>query len=174
MIRLRFVAGTSYLSRLIRLQGGLCMPFTPSHVECLSQDGNYYIGQHFPDGMMKRPVGYDADSIDVIPMGVETTLKDRKCDIIVELPCTKEQEDAFYARVNARLGAPYDWKSIFDFVNPALNLHDFEHLICSAEMTGNLRTTGCEFFPMPLTVPWHRISPRDLLLMLSSHVQIDH
>ena len=28
--------------------------------------------------------------------------------------------------------------------------------------------------PMPLTVPFHHISPRDLLLMLSSHVQIDY
>jgi hypothetical protein len=37
-----------------------------------------------------------------------------------------------------------------------------------------LRAKGCEYFPMPLVVPAHHISPRDLFLILSSHVQIDH
>jgi hypothetical protein len=160
MIRLRFVTATGQLSALIRAQAGICMPFTPSHVEALSQDGKSYIGQHYDGGMQARPVGYDAD-----------TMMHEK---LVELPCTPEQEAAFYAFVNSKIGQPYDWKSIISFVDPALNLHELNHLICSAIMTAGLRAKGCEYFPMPLTVPFHHISPRDLFLILSSHVQIDH
>jgi hypothetical protein len=160
MIRLRFVTGNDLISAMIRFQAGLAMPFTPSHVECVSQDGQFYIGQHIDGGMQARPVGYDA----------KTLLHEK----FVDLPCTPEQEAAFYQRAKDRIGMPYDWESILSFVDPAWNLHVFKHLICSAEMTGILRWKGVEYFPWPLVVPFHHISPRDLLLMLSSHVQIDH
>jgi hypothetical protein len=160
MIRLRFVTGNSYISAMIRAQAGICVPFTPSHVECVSQDGKSYIGQHMEDGMQARPVGYDA--------------KDMLHEKFVDLPCTPAQEAAFYAYVESRIGKPYDWQSIVSFAAPDLNMHQFGHLICSAEMTAALRAPGCEYFPMPLTVPFHHISPRDLFLILSSHVQIDH
>lgn len=134
------------------------MPFTPSHVECVSQDCKSYIGQHYDGGMQARPVGYDA----------KTLLHEK----FVELPCSPEQEAAFYKFVTNAIGEPYDWKSIVSFINPAWNLHELNHLICSAEMVAALR--ACSYFPMPLTVPFHHISPRDLFLVLSSHVQIDH
>jgi hypothetical protein len=158
VITLRFVTADDPLSRMIRTQAGICMPFTPSHVEAVSQDGKSYIGEHYDGGMQARPVGYDAKSM----------LHEK----IVELPCTPEQETAFYFFVNAKIGEPYDWKSIISFAAPDLNLHALDHLICSAMMTAALR--ACNYFPMPLTVPFHHISPRDLMLMLSSHVQIDH
>ena len=159
MIVLRFVTSDHPLSRMIRTQAGICMPFTPSHVECLSRDGTAYVGQHMDGGMQARPIGYDAHE-----KGVREKL--------VPLPCTAEQDDLFFAYVESRIGKPYDWKSIISFAAPDINLHDFDHLICSAEMTAALR--ACRYFPMPLTVPFHHISPRDLLLILSSHVQIDH
>jgi hypothetical protein len=165
MIRLRFVTSTGQLSRLIRTQAGICVPFTPSHAECLSQDGKFYIGEHFGTGMEARPVGYDVDSLMTLPDGT-------KSERIVSLPCTPEQEATFYKFVTDKIGEPYDWKSIFSFAAPDVNLHDFGHLICSAMMTAALR--ACNYFPMPLTVPFHHISPRDLFLILSSHVQIDH
>jgi hypothetical protein len=158
MIRLRFVTSNAESSRLIRLQAGICMPFTPSHVEALSQDGKFYLGQHMEDGMQARPVGYDA----------KTMLAEK----IVDLPCDQTTEDAFYAYVQSRIGAPYDWESLISFVDPAINLHDFNHLICSAEMTAGLRKSG--YFHWPLTVPFHHISPRDLFLILSSHIEISH
>ena len=158
MIRLRFITCNDEVSRLIRLQAGIAMPFTPSHVECVSQDGKSYIGQHFDGGMQARPVGYDT-----------AVLASEK---IVELDVSTPEQAAFYAFVSSKIGQPYDWRSILDFVDPALNLHQFNHLICSAMMTAALR--ACGFFPMPLVVPFHHVSPRDLFLVLSSHVQIDH
>jgi hypothetical protein len=165
MIRIRFVTCNDPLSALIRTQAGICVPFTPSHAECLSQDGKSYIGQHFDGGMQARPVGYDAGQLMRLPDG---TLSER----VVELPGTPLQETAFYNFVTSKIGQPYDWKSIISFVAPDINLHAVNHLICSAMMTAALRAAN--YFPMPLTVPFHHISPRDLMLMLSSHVQIDH
>jgi hypothetical protein len=167
MIRLRFVTGNGALSAMIRLQAGICMPFTPSHVECVSQDGQFYIGQHLDGGMQARAIGYDAATLMVLPDG-------SKSEKFVDLPCTPDQEAAFYAYVHSKIGQPYDWKSILSFIDPVWNLHEFNHLICSAIMTAGLRTEGCEYFPTPLTVPFHHVSPRDLFLMLSSHVEIDH
>ena len=158
MIRLRFVTCHDSLSEFIRLQAGICTPFTPSHVECVAQDGKSYIGQLFDGGMQARPIGYDC-----------TSLLHEK---FVDLAVASETEDTFYRFVTAKIDQPYDWKSILGFIDPAWNLHDKNHLICSAIMTMALRE--CGFFPEPLTVPFHHISPRDLFLVLSSHVQIDH
>lgn len=167
MIRLRFVTGSDLISRFIRTQGGLAMPFTPSHVEALSQDGLTYVGAHIDGGILARPVGYDADKLLTLPDG-------SKSERIVSLPGTDAQEAAFYAFVQSKIGSPYDWKSIISFMAPDINLHDFAHIICSAFMAAALRTKGCEYFPWPMVVPFHHVSPRDLLLILSTHVEIPH
>jgi hypothetical protein len=159
IITLRFVTADDPLSRLIRTQAGISMPFTPSHVEALSRDGKSYIGQHVDGGMLARPIGYDA---------AESGRKEK----LVLLPCDPAQAEEFHDYCESKIGQPYDWKSVISFLAPDINLHDFNHLICSAIMTAALR--ACGYFPMPLTVPFHHISPRDLMLILSSHVQIDH
>jgi hypothetical protein len=166
-IRLRFVTLHDAISAAIRLQAGICVPFTPSHVECVSLDGKSWIGQHMDGGMKARSAGYDKATLIKLPDG---TMSQK----FVDLPCTLEQQTAFYAYIESKIGQPYDWESIISFADPAWNLHHSNHLICSAIMTAALRTKGCEYFFMPLTVPFHHISPRDLLLILSSHVQIDH
>jgi len=167
MITLRAVTGNDSVSALIRYQGGTSMPFIPSHIECVSQDGQSWIGQHMQGGMEARPVGYDNANLIELPDGTMSQL-------FIRLPCTDDQESAFYGYVHDKIGMPYDWVSILGFVMTEVHLHTVGTLICSAIMTAALRTKGCEYFPMPLTVPFHHISPRDLLLMLSSHVQIDH
>jgi hypothetical protein len=159
MITLRFVTADDPLSHLIRSQAGICIPFCPSHVEAWSRDGMAYVGQHMKGGMQARPVGYDA------------TLAGRK-EKLVELPCEQAQFNAFHDFCDSKIGEPYDWKSIFSFAAPDINLHLPQAAICSAIMTAALRR--CGYFPMPLVVPFHHISPRDLFLILSSHVQIDH
>lgn len=158
MIRLRFVNGNDPLSKMIIAREGLCMPFTPSHVECVTPEG-LFLGQRFDGGMQARHPGYDAKWL--------------ANERIVELPATEAQANAFYNYVTKAIGQSYDWKAIGSFILPQ-NFHLSDHAICSAKMTLALRTKGCEWFPMPLTVPAHQITPRDLLLILSTHVQIDH
>lgn len=141
------------------------MPFTPSHVEAVSQDGLFYVGAHYDGGVAARPVGYDADKLMTLPDG-------SKSERVVSIECTPEQEDAFCHFVDSKIGEPYDWKSIFGFMAPDLHAHLLDHAICSALMFEALR--ACGFFLWPATVPFHHISPRDLLLILSTHIEIPH
>jgi hypothetical protein len=165
MITLRFVTGSDLLSRLIRMQAGISMPFTPSHVEALSPDGKFYIGAHFNGGVAARPTGYDRDQLMTLADG-------SRSERLINLPATDAQHAAFHAFVQSKIGEPYDWKAIIGFVEPDVHRHEVDHIICSALMTAALR--ACGYFPAPLTVPFHHISPRDLLLILSTHIQIDH
>jgi hypothetical protein len=165
MITLRFVTGNGLVSRLIRMQAGVSMPFTPSHVEALSPDGRFFIGAHFDGGVAARPVGYDDDQLMTLPDG-------SKSERLVRLPAADPREAAFHAFVRSKIGEPYDWKAIIGFLEPDVHQHEFDHIICSAFMAAALR--ACGYFPSPLTVPFHHISPRDLFLILSTHIQIDH
>jgi hypothetical protein len=167
MIRLRFVTCDDTASEAIRYQAGTCVPFAPSHVEALSLDGQFYIGQHMKGGMQARRVGYDAGQVSTLSDG-------RKCDRVVEMPCTPEQEAAFYAFVHDKIGQPYDWISILGFVLTEVHLHTIGSLICSAVMSAALRTKGCEYLKWPMITPFHKISPRDLFLILSTHIEIPH
>jgi hypothetical protein len=165
MITLRFVTGDNLVSRLIRMQAGVSMPFTPSHVETLSPDGKFYIGAHFDGGVAARPIGYDHDQMVLLPDG-------SRSERLIDLPASNAQVAAFHAFVRSKLGEPYDSKAIVGFVEPDAHQHELDHVICSAFMTAALR--ACDYFPSPLTVPFHHISPRDLFLILSTHIQIDH
>jgi hypothetical protein len=158
-ITLRFVTSDNAISNLIRAQAGVCMPFTPSHVEAFTRDGKHYVGQHMDGGMQARPIGYDAG---------ETNVQEK----FVQLPCTEAQFDAFHGFCTKHLGDPYDWRAIISFADPALNFHGTDESICSAIMTLALR--ACDYFQAALVVPAHHISPRDLFLILSTHVEIKH
>jgi len=117
--------------------------------------------------MVARPAGYDAEKLMTLPDGT-------KSQKFVDLPCTLDQQLCFYNHVVSRIGSPYDIKSIADFADPSLNLHDVGSLICSAEMGWALRQNPHPFFPWPLTKPLHRLSPDVLFLILSTHVEVSH
>jgi len=151
IIRLRFVHGTAISSDLIEYREGVCLPFTPSHVECVRDDGKY-VGQHGDGGMQARNPGYD-----------QCKPED---EFFVDLPATFKQYKDFYNGVDASIGEPYDWAAILGF---ALDGHHHSkfHAICSAKMFLMLRKA--DWFPShaPVAVPAHCIDPRDLLLMVS-------
>jgi hypothetical protein len=155
-IRLRFVAGKDDISLAIILRSQICMPFTPSHVECVTPEGKY-AGQHAEGGMLARDPGYDKSYL--------------AHELFVDLPANDTQVAIFYAYVGSLIGQPYDLRSILDYLLP-VDFHDVGHSICSAAMTLALRK--CGFFQWPLAVPAHLVSPRDLLFTLSSHLEIDH
>jgi len=168
-ITLRFVTSDTMISRFIRVEAGVSMPFTPSHVEAVSRDGKSYTGMHINGGCLARPIGYDAD---------EPNLKEK----FVPLPVNQEQFETFHAYIESKIGEPYDWKAIIGFLDDWQHLHEFEHMICSAFMLLALRAPipspaegeASVFFRWPLTKPAHRVSPDLLLAILSTHVQIDH
>src|ERR1035438_133808 len=155
-IRLRFVAGKDDISLAIILRSQISMPFSPSHVEAVRPDGKY-VGQHFRGGMVARDAGYDKSIM--------------AQELFVDLPATADQADSFYAFVNSKIGSPYDWTSILDYVLP-VDFHISGDAICSAAMELALRASPAPYLHWPVTVPAHLISPRDLLLMLSCIVEI--
>jgi hypothetical protein len=158
-VTIRFATDDSTASNFIKLQAGICMPFTPVHVEALSRNGECYIGQHLDGGMQARPIGYDKD-------------EPGRRDKLVPISCSQDEYDAFHRYCESHLGDAYDWKAIVSYIDLMDNMHTARASICSAIMTLALRAAS--IFPWPLTVPAHHINPRDLFLILSTHVEIDH
>jgi hypothetical protein len=152
MIRLRFVSGKDAVSLGIRAQTRSDW----SHAEAVTPDG-LYLGAHAQGGVEARKPGYDADYL--------------AKDLLVDLGETAPgQAEAFYAFLNRHIGESYDFGAIFDFAIPGIEVHEARHVICSAFMTLGLRQ--CGFFATPLSEPAHRISPRDLLLLVSARIPI--
>jgi hypothetical protein len=156
-IKLRFVGGNAFISEMIELREGTCMPFPPSHVECVSLDGKWHIGQHIDGGMLKRPAGYD------LPCK----------ELFLDLPATDEQTKGFYDYIEQSIGEPYDWEAILGYVVPG-HFHLTNHAICSAKMDLGLRKVNWYPSKLPLCVPAHCLDPRDLLLILSAIIEVPH
>lgn len=154
-MRLRVIAGTGFISAAIIAQSKTAMPFTPSHIEAVSADGLSYIGAHIDGGIQSRPVGYDKGEV--------------AHELFLDLPATKEQDDIFNAFMLSKIGEPYDWHAIIGFIVPE-HFHQINKAICSAVCTLGLR--ACNWLPFPVAAPAHLISPRDLLLMISSKIEI--
>ena len=155
-MRLLFVCGKGFVSGAIEWRESICMPFTPSHVECVTPAG-LYLGQHIEGGMQARSPDYDAGTF--------------AHELFIDLPATADQDKAFYDYMIGSVGEPYDWQAIIGYGVPGHH-HEKFSAICSAKVTLGLRTKGCEWFPsrVPLAVPAHCIDPRDLLLMISAIV----
>ena len=154
-MKLRFVQGTGIISKAIVAQSKTAMPFTPSHVEAVTEDGLNYIGAHIEGGIQSRSVGYDKDEI--------------AHELILDLVATKEQNDIFNKFMLSKIGEAYDWHAIFGFIIPE-HFHVKNTAICSAVSTLGLR--ACNWFEWPVAAPAHLISPRDLLLMISALMEV--
>lgn len=166
----RFVRGTAFSSGMIVAQEKTAMPFTPSHVEALSEDSQFYIGAHIDGGVMKRPVSYDKGMIAQLQGDYDKTVfPDGLCDMRLKLDVTPEQAAVFYAFLDRHINEPYDSPAIWGFVIP-IHSHTVGRVICSALQSLALR--ACGYFQTPLAAPAHLIDPRDLLLMISGRQQV--
>jgi len=157
-IRLRFVTCHDPISEGIRLREN----FWASHVEAVTPTGNgqapKYLGAHCDGGVQARDVGYDAAVL--------------QQELFVDLPeAAPGQADEFYAFLERHIGEPYDFESILGFLVPRISAHEPRHVICSALQTLALRQ--CGWFAAPLVEPAHKISPRDLLLIISGRVAVN-
>src|ERR1700721_120609 len=160
---LRFMQGTSWENIAITLQEKTCIPFVPSHVEALTQDGGFYIGAHVKGGVMKRPVDYDAATIAVDP----TTGKKR--ELLLDLETTPEQDKVFFDFLDRHLGQKYDWRAIIGFLLPK-HEHTPNTAICSALIALALRS--CSYLQWPLAAPAPLVIPPDLLRPLSARMHV--
>jgi len=155
-IRLRFVTCHDPISEGIRLREN----FWASHVEAVTPTGTSppkYLGAHCDGGVQARAVGYDAAVL--------------QQELFVDLPETAPgQADEFYAFLNRHIGEPYDFASILGFLVPNVAAHQPQHIICSALQALALRQ--CGWFATPLVEPAHKITPRDLLLIISGRVDV--
>lgn len=151
MIVLRFVYDPGLLEKLITFDsdepGGFC------HVEAVMPDGKY-LGAHVT-GVEARPPDYDA--------GKFTRQK------FMLLPADADRTARWAHYLRAVEGEPYDFGAIAGFVSH-LDMRQKHHVICSALQTLALR--WCEYLPVPLPVPAHRVSVRDLELGLTMRLDV--
>lgn len=153
-MKLRFVTCNDPLSAMIRDREGEASPFTPSHVEMVVAEG--YLGAHDDErGVQIKPVGYDKATM--------------MHELFVMVPLTVDGDRAAEKYARGKLGSPYDWGAILDFILPT-NFHAPRHVICSALMTSTAQAGGA--FPYALARAPHTISPLDLMFWFSGRVDI--
>jgi hypothetical protein len=150
MIPIRFVTSSDPVSAGIR---AMEYGFWASHVEAIMPDGRL-LGAHFQGGVMARPKGYDGTT--------------RVREVIVPVPATPEQEEAFWAFLNAQLGKPYDDTAILAFLVNR-DWQEPDSWFCSELIAAALMTAG---ILLPLATQANKITPRDVLLILSSRIAL--
>ena len=153
MITLQFSRGTDISSDLIAWyeHGGW------SHVDTV-----------LPDGLL----GARSDAIGGKPAGVQVRPKDYLGDektLVVELPCSSEMAGKYEDFLRAQIGKPYDVEGIAGFIS-GRNWSDPAAWFCSELVAAGLE--ACGYFEYPLAVTTHKITPADLLLILSTRVNL--
>lgn len=122
-----------------------------------------------PDGKL---LGARSDVVGAAPAGVQ--IRDPgyvgKCRTFrVSLPCSDEMSSAYHGFLWAQIGKPYDHTAIMAFV-AGRNWQDPDAWFCSELKAGAMLSAG--FFPYPLAAPANKISPPDLLLLISTRVPV--
>lgn len=148
MITIRFVTGHDAVSEGIRR---FCYGFWATHAEALMPDGTL-LGAHADGGVQARAHDYDAGSF--------------TRDMFVQIPATPEQADSFHAFMRSQIGKSYDFIAIASIVIER-DWQDTDRWFCSELVAAAL--SHCGIFPPQLATEFNRITPRDLLLILSGH-----
>jgi hypothetical protein len=128
--------------------------FWASHNEVLMPEGGL-LGAHYDGGVQLRPEGYDKGLVER--------------ELYVELSVTQEQANNFHSFLRAQLGKPYDTEAILGM----LTHRDWQEpgrWFCSELVAAALCASGV--WPARLAAGLNRITPRDTLLMVSSHVEV--
>jgi hypothetical protein len=153
MITIRFVTGNDFISSWIRL---FEYGFWATHVETLMPDGTL-LGAHARDGVQARPRDYDKGRF----------LKEE----FVHIPATPEQTEGFHTFLGAQIGKPYDFKAIFGIVLQRDWRND-KAWMCSELVTAGFCQDKVGLFPPHLATKFSRVTPRDLLLIVSGHYKL--
>ena len=156
MISLQFVQGLDFGARAIEWFGHGA---EFSHVDTI-----------WPDG---RLFGARSDRVGGAPPGVQF----RQADYVqsdkvlrVDLPCSPEVAGAYYRFLKAQEFKPYDMEGIAAFIS-GRNWDDPNSWFCSELVAAGLQT--CGYLSHPLAASSNKITPPDLVLLLSVLVPID-
>ena len=153
MIILRFVYSKGLLERLIEFDTDDDPEEGFDHVEAYMMAGTY-LGAHVPV-VAERPSNWDAGKF--------------KRQRFYLLPADEIMTLEFEHYLRSCIGERYGILAIFSFITH-INLNQKHTTICSGLISGALR--GCKFFPRPLMVPFHRISVRDLHLIMMARPDV--
>lgn len=150
MITLRFVAHSGVFNWACQIaQYG----FWGTHCEAVMPNGTY-LGA-ISDGVKARPWDYDIGGF--------------KKEIFLKVKTTADQEDIFYAFVESQIGKPYDLWAILSYFYPSRDWQSFEAWYCSELIATGL--AECGILPKEMAVKFSRITPRDLLLLISTRTE---
>lgn len=152
MIVLRFVDGHDMVAAGIRAAE---YGFWAIHTEALMPDGTL-LGAHIEGGVEARPHDYDA--------GQYTK------ELYVSIPASPEMTDRFYSFLRAQLGKPYDVDAIAAFV-AGRDWQRPDAWFCSELQAAAL--AHCGWFANALATEFNKITPRDLLLIVSGRIAIE-
>lgn len=150
MIRLRFVTSHDIVSAAIRAAE---YGFWASHVEAIMPDGKL-LGAHFRGGVLARDPNYDTGT--------------RTNEMIVKVETTPEIEAAFHDFLVSQVGKAYDITAIEGLV-ARRNWQEPDSWFCSELICAGLVHAG--YLPM-LAIDPYKVTPRDLLLILSGRFAI--
>lgn len=143
MIRLQFVLGSGWSSRLIAWYGQGFGGW--SHVDAVLPDGRLL-------GARSDTVGGQPPGVRIRPANYERW----KRRTLVEIPCTSAEETGWVGWLRQQVGYEYDKAAIIGFIlgRPA---HTPHHWICSACQRGALEAVGklhpCDLIPDSETTP---------------------
>jgi uncharacterized protein YycO len=147
MITLRFVSHTGLFNWACTIaQYG----FWGTHCEAVMPDGRY-LGA-ISDGVKARDPSYDKGSV--------------KQEIFLEVRATADQKEIFYAFVESQIGKPYDLWAIIAYFYPSRDWQSFDAWYCSELLGTGL--AECGILPKEMAVKFSRVTPRDLMLMIST------
>lgn len=149
MITLRFVEYTDIISDGVRAAE---YGFWASHAEALLPDGTL-LGAHLSGGVAIRAGDYDAGTF--------------AKQVFVTLPADAPTTAAFLAFITSQVGKPYDVEAIVSLVLER-NWQDPKAWFCSELMASAL--VHCGWFSSPIATTFNKVTPRDLLLIVSGRV----
>lgn len=147
MIKVRFVSGLGAVSALISRH---TYGFWASHADAIMPDGRK-IGAEF-DGVQARAADYDKGAITK--------------ELVLELKCDAATSKKFYSFLESQIGKPYDFSAVAAFA-AVRDWQKPDAWFCSELIAAALLECG---YLRPLAASTNKITPRDLVLILSGKV----
>lgn len=147
MITIRFVSHPGIFDWATRIaQYG----FWSTHCDTLMPNGTY-LGARLKGGVLERNRDYD--------------LGDFNKELFVNINCSEKQEETYYSFLRDQIGKPYDSLSIATFFS-SRDWQAPDSWFCSELKAAGL--AYCGVFPQHMAIRFNRLTPRDLMLLVST------